>query len=154
MPLIFRLFAGLGLWLIGEYVAFSFVAQEIGVDGAVIVTLATSLVGFLLLRRLGVSARQKIAEILNNRGDLTFLAPQRMGAGFAAALGSFLLILPGFLSDLVGLFLLVRSGWNWHNPGSAKSFGDPDPGRSFGDQPRVVELSPQDWRRIDESERR
>jgi UPF0716 protein FxsA len=145
MPLIFRLFAGLGLWLIGEYVAFSFVAQEIGVDGAVIVTLATSLVGFLLLRRLGVSARQKIAEILNNRGDLTFLAPQRMGAGFAAALGSFLLILPGFLSDLVGLFLLVRSGWNWHNPGPAKSFGD---------QPRVVELSPQDWRRIDESERR
>lgn len=145
MPLIFRLFAGLGLWLIGEYVAFSFVAQQIGVEGAVVATLATSLIGILLLRRLGVSARQKIVEILNNRGDLTFLAPQRMGAGFAAALGSLLLILPGFLSDLVGLFLLARSGWDWHNPGSTKSFKDPT---------RVVELSPQDWHRIDEGERR
>jgi UPF0716 protein FxsA len=145
MPLIFRLFAGLGLWLIGEYVAFSFVAQEIGVDGAVIVTLATSLLGILLLRRLGFSARQKIVEVLNNRGDLTFLAPQRMGAGFAAALGSLLLILPGFLSDLVGLFLLARSGWDWRNSGPPKSFSDPK---------RVVELSPQDWHRIDESEQR
>ncbi len=145
MPLIFRLFAGLGLWLIGEYVAFSFVAQQIGVEGAVIATLATSLIGILLLRRLGVSARQKIVEILNNRGDLTWLAPQRMSAGFAAALGSLLLILPGFLSDLVGLFLLARSGWDWHNPVSSKSFADPT---------RTVELSPQDWHRIDEGERR
>lgn len=150
MPFLFRIFAGLALWLIGEFVVFSLVAQQIGVDGAVIATLLTSLAGILLLRRLGVSARQKIAEILNRSGDIAFLAPERMGAGFAAALGSLLLILPGFLTDALGIFLLVRSGWDWRGSGSSRS----DSQSHFGSRPQTVELSPQDWRRIDEGERR
>ena len=149
MAFLSRFLIALGLWIICEYVAFSLVAQHIGLDGAIIATLATSLAGIFLLRRLGASARQKLVEIVNSRGDVTWLAPERMGAGFAAALGSLLLILPGFLSDLIGLFLLARSGWSWHHAAPSRNFAKPATNPA-----NVVELSPQDWHRLDGGERR
>src|SRR5665213_530564 len=38
MPVILGFFAGLGLWLFGELVAFSLVAHAIGLDGAIVAT--------------------------------------------------------------------------------------------------------------------
>ncbi len=154
MPLIMRFLAGLGLWLVGEFVAFSLVAQAIGLDGAIVATLVTSLIGAVLLHRLGTSARQNLLSLLNARGDnarldnarfdLGWFAPERLNAGFSAGLGSVLLILPGFLTDGIGLLLLARSTRAWRLfEGPSRRKADP-----------VIELSPQDWRRIDESERR
>jgi UPF0716 protein FxsA len=144
MPFILRFGAGLGLWLIGEFIAFSLVAQAIGLDGAILVTLATSLAGILLLRRLGASAWQTLTAVLEARGDIDLLAPERLSAGVSAGLGALLLILPGFLSDGLGLLLIARSARAWHMAG--------DLPRRRGDD--LIELSPQDWRRIDDDERR
>ncbi len=143
MPLIMVFFTGLGLWLFGEFVAFSLVAQAIGLDGAILATLVTSLAGALLLHRLGASARQNLLAVLNARGEPGWLVPERLGAGLSAGFGAALLILPGFLSDSVGLLLIARAARAW---------------RSSGGPPRrkavnVVELSPQEWRHIDETER-
>jgi UPF0716 family protein affecting phage T7 exclusion len=156
MPLIMMFFAGLGLWLFGEYVAFSLVAQAIGLDGAILATLATSLAGVMLLRRLGASARESLMSLVNANGEIGWFAPERLGAGLSAGFGAVLLILPGFLSDAIGLLLIARAARIWHLPWnmpwatSGPRFGNP-PRRKSDD---VIELSPQDYRHIDEPERR
>jgi UPF0716 protein FxsA len=141
MPFLMRLVVGLGLWIIGEYVAFSLVAQAIGINGAVLLTIATSLAGIYLLRRLGASARRTLTAMLRS-GEVNVLAPEQLTAGVSAGLGATLLVLPGFLSDCVGLALLAYArAWRlFETP-------RPRPGE-------VVELSPQDWHRLDEGERR
>ena len=140
MPVFLGLFAGLGLWFFGELVAFSLVAHAIGLDGAIIATLATSLFGMWFLHRLGASARRNVLDLLNSGGGLRRFAPEQFGAGLSAAFGSVLLILPGFLSDCVGLFLILRAGRAWRAPQDASRPKSED----------VIELSPQDWRRVDE----
>ncbi|HEY1736981.1 MAG TPA: FxsA family protein [Methylovirgula sp.] len=136
-----RLLIGLGLWVIAEYVAFSLVAQAIGLDGAVLVTIATSVAGIFLLRRLGASARRSLTVALRS-GEVNVLAPEKLSAGMSAGVGALLLVLPGFLSDCVGLALLAYArAWRlFETP-------RPVPGE-------IVELAPQDWRRLDEGERR
>jgi UPF0716 protein FxsA len=143
MPFLLRIFLAFGLWLIAEYIAFSLVAQAIGLDGAILVTLATSVAGIIFLRRLGASASRTLASLLQS-GELHLFSPERLSAGFSAALGATLLVLPGFLTDLIGLALIARAkAW--------RLFQIEEPARRTED---VVELSPQDWRRLDEHERR
>ncbi|HEY5226778.1 MAG TPA: FxsA family protein [Methylovirgula sp.] len=141
MPVILGFFAGLGLWLFGELVAFSLVAHAIGLDGAIVATVLTSLAGAWLLHRLGVSARQTVLGLLNSGGGVRRFAPERLGAGLSAGFGAVLLILPGFLSDCAGLFLILRGARAWRLPQAAQP---PKPND-------VIELSPQDWRHVDEN---
>ena len=142
MPFLLRIFLGFGLWLIAEYIAFSLVAQAIGLDGAIFATLATSAAGIIFLRRLGASASRTLASLLQS-GELHLFSPERLNAGFSAALGGTLLVLPGFLTDLIGLALIARAqAW--------RLFRVQEPVRRSED---VIELSPQDWRRLDERER-
>ncbi|TAL79152.1 MAG: FxsA family protein [Beijerinckiaceae bacterium] len=140
MPVFLGLFAGLGLWFFGELVAFSLVAHAIGLDGAIIATLATSLFGMWFLHRLGASARRNVLDLLNSGGGMRRFAPERFSAGLSAGFGAVLLILPGFLSDCVGLFLILRAARAWRTPQNASAPKSDD----------VIELSPQDWRHIDE----
>lgn len=145
MPFLLRIFVGFGLWLIAEYIAFSLVAQAIGLDGAIFVTLATSAAGIIFLRRLGASASRTLATVLQS-GELHVFSPARLSAGFSAALGATLLVLPGFLTDLIGLALIARAqAWRLFQVQQVQ-----EPARRAED---VIELSPQDWRRLDERER-
>jgi UPF0716 protein FxsA len=141
MPVFLGLFAGLGLWFFGELVAFSLVAHAIGLDGAIVATLATSLFGIWFLHRLGASARRAVLDLLNSGGGMRSFAPERFGAGLSAAFGAVLLILPGFLSDCVGLFLILRGTHAWGLPQATQRRESDD----------IIELSPQDWRRVDEN---
>ncbi len=144
MPLIVIVFSGLALWLIGEFVAFSLVAEAIGLNGAIIATLATSFAGALLLRRLGSAARQNLVGMLNPRGASGGFALERLQAGLSAAFGAGLLILPGFLSDSIGLLLVARAALAWISSGGRRPGGEADD---------VIELSPREWRHVEETER-
>src|SRR5579883_2429699 len=137
MPLAAVIF-GLGLWVFSEIFVFGLVADAIGVSGAIVATLLTSLVGLALLRRLGHAARDEITAIFRNGGRL---APEALQSGFRTALGSILLVLPGFLSDLVGLALLAPG---LRRPHEARPQSRPQ-------DPEIIDLPPQDWRRIDEA---
>ena len=145
MPLILALFSGLVLWLFGEFLAFSLVAQIVGVSGAIITMIATSLAGALLLHRIGSAARKELFSMLSQRGEQSgWFAPERLRAGLLASIGAILLILPGFLTDGVGLLLVARAA-QARITSSAKSGPKPDD---------VIELSPRDWRQLDETDLR
>jgi UPF0716 protein FxsA len=140
MPFAAAFIFGLGLWLFSEIFVFGLVADAIGVSGAILATLLTSLLGAALLRRLGRTARDELKAVLKD-GASVRLAPGALESGVLAAFGAVLLILPGFLSDCIGLALLVPALWR------------PKRALPSAPEPEVIELSPQDWRRIDEADR-
>jgi UPF0716 protein FxsA len=140
MPFAAAFIFGLGLWLFSEIFVFGLVADAIGLGGAILATVLTSVFGALLLRRLGRAARDELKAMLKG-GTSVRLAPGALESGVLAALGAGLLILPGFLSDCVGLALLVPT---LRRPQRTA----PPPVA-----PDVIDLAPQDWRRIDEADR-
>jgi UPF0716 protein FxsA len=144
-----RILLGLTIWFVAELCAFALVVSFLGVTGALLLGLVTSLIGFSLLRRLGqdvaLSFRQALAA-----GHHTF-NPESMVDGTIAGIGGVLLILPGFLSDLVGLALstpLVRL-WladlmKWRSASCGTR------ARAPRQRHQVIDLSDQEWHRIDD----
>jgi UPF0716 protein FxsA len=140
MPFAAAFIFGLGLWLFSEIFVFGLVADAIGLGGAILATLLTSLIGAALLRRLGRTARDALKAAVAD-GRAMRLRPEVLQSGVFAALGAVLLILPGFLSDCLGLALLT--------PVLRK----PERTPPSPEKPDVIDLPPQDWRRIDEADR-
>ena len=94
--LLFLLFPVLEL-----YVFFK-VSTAIGFFPALLLIIAGSMLGVLVVRVAGLATALKARESLN-RGELP---AQQMLEGLMLALGDGLLVLPGFINDAAGLLLL------------------------------------------------
>ncbi len=140
MPYIAAFFLGTCLWILAELSVFGMIASAIGLPGAIALTLIFSLLGLALLRRLGGQARQLFQTVAENPAHALRLSPLTLRSGALAALGAILLVIPGFLSDCVGLALLLPS---WRHQELAAKPRDPN----------VIDLTPQDWHRIGDKER-
>jgi UPF0716 protein FxsA len=89
--------------LFAEIAGFIIVGQAIGVLPTLALVLLGMVAGTLLLRRHGVATLVRVRqELAANRPPTRPLAE-----GALLAIGSLLLILPGFLSDILGLLLFV-----------------------------------------------
>lgn len=90
-------------WPVVEIAAFVWVARWLGILGALAAIILSSLVGFALLRRQGLTmaenARRQMAQGEMPVGTLF--------DGACLAVAALLLILPGFVSDLVAVALLL-----------------------------------------------
>ncbi len=129
-------------WLALELTAFMAVVQTIGVAGALLLGLATSLAGFVLLRQTGTSALGHLRSAFSG-------APQSHAAvfdGLIRAVAAFLLILPGFISDLAGLALAAPSLRQL----LARRFGGAGAVPAAGSTRRkIVDLAPEEWTSFD-----
>ena len=86
-----------------ELVLFVVVAQWIGLGLTILATLATSALGWMLLARQGMRALSDLRDRARSRQP----AGRELGDAGLIALGGLLMVLPGFLSDLVGLLCLL-----------------------------------------------
>jgi len=141
---------GLVFWLAAELVALGFVISIAGIWGAVLLGLLTSILGVNLLRRQGFVAVRHLHRTLTARAAEA--APeQTVLDGLLAAFGAVLLILPGFLSDFIGLGLAAPAFRQW----LLSRFGRKPGGGIFSRQSRrsgeILDLAPADWRRVDPS---
>ncbi|SDL80921.1 UPF0716 protein FxsA [Geodermatophilus siccatus] len=92
-----------GLWALAEVVVLVLVASWIGVGWTVLATLATTALGWVLLARQGTRALAELRERARERR-----APGRaLGDAGLIAVGGLLMVLPGFLGDVVGLLCLL-----------------------------------------------
>jgi UPF0716 protein FxsA len=120
---------------LAELVVFIAVASQIGFAWALLLVLASSLVGGLVLRHAGGSHIARVRVAMNeglNQGSFTAL--QADGSGGAILLAGILLLIPGFITDAVGLLLLARALLR--------------PGRSAPRSDGVVDLEPEQWQRV------
>jgi UPF0716 protein FxsA len=129
------------LWAVAEVSAFFYVADQLGFGGAILLTLATSYAGILLMRRVGVAARQNLFDALRRSENGFFYIENGLRGGALSALAAVLLIIPGFISDAVGVLFAVASSGFW--------FRNSLPRDRKPDDPEVIDLSPQDWHRVD-----
>jgi UPF0716 protein FxsA len=133
-----------------EIAAFVLVAALIGLAGALLLMVATTLAGILVLRH---SGRGGIARFRVAVADGEITATEMNSAGFLTVLGGLLLVLPGFLTDLVGAALLIAPVRRWFGSIFRTRFENwlrtGTTGRSRTD-PSVIDLSPEEWKQVPE----
>jgi UPF0716 protein FxsA len=135
---------GLALWLAAELVAFAAAVYLIGFIGAVAACLLTSLAGLASLRRVGVAAAWRLRQAMTRReAEGSGLSRDVLLDGTLAGLGAVLLILPGFVSDFVGLALAAPSFRFW----VAERLKVGRLGLQGIRAPALIELSPEEWSR-------
>jgi UPF0716 protein FxsA len=92
-----------GLWAVAEVVVLALVAAWIGVGWTLLAAVATTVLGWALLARQGTRALAELRERARERR-----APGRaLGDAGLIAVGGLLMVLPGFLGDVVGLLCLL-----------------------------------------------
>lgn len=135
------------LWLGAELAAFGAVVHTIGFMGAIVACILTSLAGFAMLRRMGLSAAARLRQVMTRSpGGQNGLTRDSLVDGSLAGLGAVLLILPGFVSDLAGLALAAPSFRLWVS--DRLNLGQKGkPGNRTA--PPIIELAPRDWSRLD-----
>ncbi|HTV33758.1 MAG TPA: FxsA family protein [Methylocella sp.] len=134
----------LSLWLAAEFAAFVYVVYLIGWVGALSVCVLSSLAGLATLRRLGLSAALRLRRSIAARSKgQKFLSREVILDGTLAGVGAVLLILPGFVSDLLGLALAAPSFriWVMERLQLLPSF------QAHRRTPLLIELAPRDWSR-------
>jgi UPF0716 protein FxsA len=148
MRAIVPLFALLAIPIL-EIATFISVGQRIGVWNTIGLVLLATVIGVMVLRYQGMETLRKITRDL--RGNT--IAADGIADGFLVVLAAILLIIPGFLSDIVGLVLLLppvrRLIWRrWAKNFQMRSFHSAGSrGRSKDD---VVDLDPEDFHRSDD----
>jgi UPF0716 protein FxsA len=129
----------LGLWLALEIVAFAFVLRSVGLLMAILLGLGAT--------ALGLSDVKRLMSVWRDRGRVR--AEGAMLDGALQAFASFLLILPGFASDVAGLALKspsVRAAVMNRIRNRGKS-----PTKSEG--PQTIDLDPREWKHLTPSGR-
>jgi UPF0716 protein FxsA len=98
-----RLRAALGLGALAEVAVFVLVASWLGLGWTIMLAVATSALGAVLVARQGTRALADLRDRAQTRQD-----PARaLGDAGLVAVGGVLMLLPGFLGDLLGLLCLL-----------------------------------------------
>jgi len=129
---------------LAEIAAFILVAALVGLGFAFLLMLATTLAGFLVLRRAG---RGGIARFRVAVADTDVAGIQANASGLLTVLAGLLLFLPGFLTDLIGVALLIGPVRRW----CGKTFRLWVNRRTPGDS-SAIDLAPGEWQQIPDRE--
>ncbi|HZP74557.1 MAG TPA: FxsA family protein [Pseudolabrys sp.] len=127
-------------WPAAELVTFIVVATLIGAGPAFGLLLLTSIAGALVLRYGGGAHVSRIRVALNDGG---ISGVNTDGAGFMILLAGILLLLPGFISDVLGLLLLVPVTRRWLGARLKRAFTGTEAAA-----PGTVDLERDQWRQV------
>jgi UPF0716 protein FxsA len=125
-----------------ELLVLVLVALTIGWLKTIALFLITSFLGIALLRRYGRNDLERFLAAFSRDG---LRAIHLETPGFGPMLAGILLVLPGFITDVIGLGLLLPAARRW---------GAASIGRSFEKKPRggnrrtVIDLTPDDYRTL------
>jgi len=120
-------------YVAAELFLFTVLAGKVGFILAFLLALGKSALGVALLSTV---LRQTLAELRRQGGGMMVLQGGRLGR---TLLGAVMLIVPGFLSGLIGLWLLWPFGLRTARPAAHDG---------------VVELSEDEWREVEDRARR
>jgi UPF0716 protein FxsA len=129
---------GVLAWPAAEIVAFFCVAAAIGFGNALLLIVLMSLAGLLVLRRLGSGARR-----IQTAGGGFIAVSTWEGTGLAPGLGGILLLIPGFLTSVLGIAVLFPISRHWLLGSFGRMFATRRPSHGHAD---VIDLAPDEWR--------
>jgi UPF0716 protein FxsA len=126
-----------------EIVVFIAVAVKLGFLAALALMTLTSLAGMAIIRNAGQSDVQRVRTAF---GERTISQTTLGGQGVLTVLGGFLLVLPGFVTDVLGALLLLPPTQKLIGAALRRALGR----TNQPEQPGVVDLPPDQWRRVSE----
>ena len=129
---------------LAEIVAFVAVAALVGVGTAFLLMLATSLLGFVLLRRAG---RSGLAHLRAAMDGIELKDRRREPEHLLTIVAGVLLVVPGFLTDLMGAALLIPAVRRLCGNAAQRWLRRRQPG-----DPSTVDLAPDEWTRVPDRE--
>jgi UPF0716 protein FxsA len=132
---------------LAEIVLFVLVAISIGFLWALLAVVATSSIGALMLRLGGGSHVERMKTVL---GPQRVTALQSDSTGTMYLLAALLLLIPGFITDAIGLLLLIAPLRRWLGGLLLKAF-TAGPARQ---RDGVVDLDPDEWRQVPDTKLR
>jgi UPF0716 protein FxsA len=126
---------------LAEIVTFVAVAKLVGIGTAFLLMLATSLVGFGLLRRAGRSGLVHLRAAMDGIevNEDTRRGPEHL----LTIVAGVLLVVPGFLTDLAGAALLVPAVRRLCGNVARRWLTRRRPG-----EPQVIDLAPGEWTQV------
>ena len=130
-----------------ELAAFIAVAVAIGLGSALLLIVAGSFCGLMLLRHGGGSHIGRIRAAVNGR---SFTALEADGRGGLVILSGVLLLIPGFITDAVAVVLLLRPAYL----AAAEALGLRQPAPPQRSPDGVLDLQPEDWHRVPDAQLR
>lgn len=95
-----------------EIITLLLAGSYIGIGWTVALMFLTGIFGFLFAKRQGIQTLRRAQEQLN-RG---MMPGEELFNGICILAGAFFLLLPGFISDLAGLILLIPITRKWAKP--------------------------------------
>jgi UPF0716 protein FxsA len=141
--LVKSIFIGFLLLAAVEITAFIAVAREIGIGITFLFLLAAAVAGAILLKRAGRRQIEKVRSAMAQRAAIAIESADVM-----LVLCGILLLIPGFVTDLAGLALLVPPVRHW----LAKAGGRLVEHRRSRRPGAVIELERDNWRRVREDQ--
>jgi UPF0716 protein FxsA len=143
MPVFFRwIVLGVLVLPIAELAVFVVVAMQIGIAASLALTFAASCAGLVLLK---IAGRTSLTRVRVAMADGRVGEAEIRGGGFFTGLAGILLVVPGFLTDVVALLLLLPPVQR----GLSAALG-----RALRPQSQapdgVVDLDPGEWNRVEE----
>lgn len=127
---------------VAEFAVFIIVALFIGLWWTLLLFLATSMAGVFLLRH---SGRRKLSELSAAVAQTGVQAIHLESPGLAAMLGGILLVLPGFITDVVGTALLIPPLRRWAAAAIGRAYRE---SRRDPHAPTMIELAPDQYEEL------
>ena len=131
-----------------EVVAFLLVAWAVGFLPAVGLMILTSAAGVVVLSQAGRGRIAGLRGTMRRRGVVGVAAE---GGGVTRAIGGILLVLPGFITDLIGMGLLIGPIRRRLAAAIGRVFQVP---RAATGEPTVIDLAPDEWRALPDKKER
>src|SRR3954468_18557903 len=120
-----------------EIAIFIAVALKLGTLAALALTILTSFAGMAVIRSAGARDVQSVRTAF---GERTISRVELDGHGFLTVLGGFLLVVPGFLTDMLGALLLLPPPQKAIGAALRRALGRAE---RAGGRPDVVDLPPE-----------
>lgn len=98
-----KIFLGFVVYALAELALLIVIGQNIGVFSTLLLIIATSIIGMYVMKNKGMNSIQNVKQTMA-RGEAPGAALVNTLLTFS---GGLLLALPGFLTDLIGLLLLM-----------------------------------------------
>jgi UPF0716 protein FxsA len=126
---------GLLTWPAAEIIAFFCVSAFVGFGNAILLIVLMSVAGAMVLRHFASTGQR-----IQTPGGFTTTAWR---GGLGPGLGGVFLLIPGFLSSVLGIAILIPPTRRWLLAGFRRPFASP---RARPADPSVVDLAPDEWR--------
>ena len=134
---------GLLAWPAAEIAAFILVATLVGTSVALLLIALVSFAGLMVLRHFGGGVTQLRAAAEQSSAAAITLD----GTKIAPRVGGILLVIPGFITGLLGVLMLFPISRRWLSAGCRCLLASPRQPAS----PEIIDLAPNEWQTLPNS---